>query len=408
MSHGTYHGWRKWVLDTNGKMPFLALAVIAGLMVYTAGVNLGYEMEWMRGHFAKKAAAGAIFIFFCYVGAELHIREIIQAGRFVLAAMLGGMAVPPLVTYALVGDWWIALGASATDVAFSVSAGGILATSSELVLLMKSLMMLAVGDDLGGVAVMALVYAHSPALVWLAFLLIVIGFSIISGQKGWIPITLRKQRPNGNYKYWTGDLDIRVKSITFWVLLALANTYVCYMAGVEWVLGGCLVLIFATETATDQIAHRLAPYVPLVLIIFGFVSGAINLLNPENWGPITWGCLVGGMGGKHLGIFGGGLIGRWWARKKQTDKPNPYARIPMAQIFGLAMLAAVNGTVAIFFVQTALANGRITEVAAAQAILGFFLTVPAVYVETLIMKKLGFLRDVPGFMPEKAEEIEII
>ena len=74
---------------------------------------------------------------------------------------------------------------------------------------------------------------------------------------------------------------------------------------------------------------------------------------------------------------------------------------PVGQVYGLALFGSCNGTVAIFFVAMALTKGFITTEVAAQATLGYFLTVPAVYLQTLVAGKLfGIIRDDPDFQPD--------
>jgi len=392
-------GWKNRIVEWDNRFPLILVGVLIGLISYTGGELLGahahHVLHSHSAHFVSNHLL--MWIFFAFLGNEITLKAITQAGKFVGLATLGGMIVPPIAAYLLTGNIYIAIGAAATDVAFSVGASKMLTKGDAkiLTLMVTALLILAVGDDLGGIGIMAGMYTSEVSQGWLMAEVFVLAFTYFCGERGVVPFYIQEAgKPDTRKNY---EWVVVINSVGFWWLLAAANTFVLYMAGVEWILGGCLAFLMAPPSVQHRIEHVLKPVIPLVLLVFGTVNGAIDILAPESWGLITAGCLFGGMLGKQLGIFGGGMLGRAWCRNDHGVK---YAKIPTRQIYALAMLGSCNGTVAIFFVAMALSKGKITDVEAAQATLGYFLTVPAVYLQAMVVKTLGLVRDVPDFQPD--------
>ena len=393
-------GWKNTITEWDNRFPLILVGVLIGLIWYTTGEHAGahahHVLHSHGAHFVSNHLL--MWIFFAFLGNEITLRSITQAGKFVGLATLGGMLVPPILTYLFTGNIFIAIGAAATDVAFSVGASKMLTKGDAKVLslMVTALLILAVGDDLGGIVIMAGMYTSDVSQGWLMTEVFVLAFTYFCGERGVVDFTVQESGKPDTKRHYQWVVEIR--SVCFWWLLAAANTYVLYMAGVEWILGGCLAFLMAPPSVQHRIEHVLKPVIPLVLFVFGMVNGAIDVLAPASWGLMTAGCLFGGMLGKQLGIFGGGTLGRHWCRNDQGVK---YAAIPTRQIYSMAMLGSCNGTVAIFFVAMALAKGKITEVEAAQATLGYFLTVPAVYLQAMVVKALGLVQDVPEFQPDE-------
>ncbi len=399
-----YFGWKKRVVDADNFIPLILAGVAFGMIAYTVGELLHWE--WVHLFHSKVAHVVAnefiMWIFFAYLGLELFIREIIQAGKFAGCATFGGMVIPPLITaglmYLLLGEinWYIAVGAAATDVAFSLGAAKLITKGkpSILALLVTSLLILAVGDDLGGIGIAAGLYAENISEFWLAVEVFVFAFTFFCGERGVIDFKLQQKDKPETLKHWQWVVEIQ--SVAFWVFLGFLNTFVLWRAGVHWILGGCFAFIMAPAMVKEQLLYFIKPFVPLVLIVFGAVNGAINILDPKSWGLMTLATFIGGMYGKQGGIFAFGMLGRSWSKKSGSI----YGKIPIGQVYGLSLFGSANGTVAIFFVASALANGFCSNEYASQAILGYFLTVPAVYVQTLIAKWLGIIKDDPAFQEE--------
>ncbi len=402
MSHDNHEhgGLGGLIVRLDNRMPFILIGVLIGCLGFTQGEH--FHIEWV--HLAHHPTVHVVvndylmWLFFLYLGVELTVGAVVNAGKFAGLATLGGMVVPPALTYLLTNNMYLAIGAAATDVAFSLGASKLYTRGERTILslLVTALLILAVGDDLGGIIIMGAMYAENVKGEWLAVEAILLVFTYFCGERGVVDFKVQeKEKPETlRHLQWV----VEIKAPSFWLILALLNTFVLALAGVHWVLGGCLALIMAPPSVNTAFARVLKPLIPLVLLVFGAVNGAIDLLAPGSWGPLTWGCFVGGMLGKQIGVFSGGMLGRWWSR--QSDNPDAYARMPLGQVYGLAVFASVNGTVAIFFVATALSKGYVTPEQAAQATLGYFMTVPAVYLLALLLKPLGIIKDDLAFQPE--------
>ncbi|MBT4119473.1 MAG: hypothetical protein HOG89_03115 [Candidatus Peribacter sp.] len=411
MSHDLeYTGWRKKIIDRDNKVPLITWAVAASMILYTLGDQF-FDWHWVHGlhsHLADEIANEYVmWAFFFYLGLELLIREIISAGKFAGCATAGGMIGPPVLTFCLMfmfldeTNWRIALAASATDVAFAIGASKFVTKGAKgaLVLLMTALLMLAVGDDLGGIVAAACVYVTAISIFWLCVEGLMFVFTYFCGERGTVPGRIQdKGQPETRRAI---ELVVEIENWKFWIFLAIANTFILKAAGVHWVLGGCFAAILASGVAKEKLIYMLKPIIPLLLVVFGFINGAINVLDPNSWGAMTFVCFAGGMFGKQIFVGLGALLGRWWSGK---GKKSVYVNVPNSQIYGLALFSSVNGAVAIFFVKMALKNEYCTDVDAQQAILGFFLTVPAVYIQAWVVGKLGLIKECPDFQPEHPDE----
>jgi len=399
LSTSKHTGLAGIIVDSDNKLPWILPGVLIGIFLFT----LGSQIDWHLPHLLHDPRVHAfsnewlIWLFFGYLGLEISVSKLIRAGKFAGMATLGGVIIPPILAYVLTGNVYIAAGAMATDVAFSLGAMKVITKGSEgiLVLLGISLMILAVGDDMGGVGALAGIYA-TPVYSWLGVEVIVLLFAYFCGERGVITFRHRKVDEKGNplggveRRQWL----IEISSPAFWIILSVVNSLVLKMAGVEWILGGCLVFIFAPHGVKETLIHMIKPLIPIVLFVFGVVNGAIDILDPNAWTWLTFGCFFGGMFGKQIGIFFGGLLGR------RLSRGTKFGNVPTPQIYALALWGSCNGTVAIFFVAMAFKAGFIDPTQAAQATLGYFLTVPAVYAQTFILKATGKLKDIPEFQPE--------
>ena len=407
MSSATYTGWRKWVIRKDETIPFICFGVVIAAVLFTLGERQGWHAHHALHHPTLHYLGNhpGMWIFFSFLGLEITIGSLIKAGKFAGLATVGGMIVPPLVTYGILRmlnveheiAMYIAIGACATDVAFSLGAASLVTKGKKvLALTIAALLILAVGDDMCGVMVIAGLYADNVSEGYLWFEVVIIGFAYFCGERG--NFMLKSKKGDGPWELVIYDIEIN--STTFWVALALVNTGVLHLGGIEWVLGGCMVFIFAPKNVKETLIAKLKPFIPLVLFLFGLSNGGIDLMKSSNWGTVTAACCIGGMFGKQIGIFSFGLWGRFWSSKNGSQ----YGRTPIRQVYAMALFGSVNGAVAIFFVATGMAKGKIPDEMASQAILGYFLTVPAVYLQTLFGKAVGLLKDDPNFQPEKEKQ----
>ncbi len=394
------------VESADKRFPLIAVGALLGLAFFTGGQYMGWHFHHFVHHKITHVVTNEVgmLFFFAYLGLEIKIRTLKQAGRFAGLAALGGILVPPLVCYALVQNWFLAIGAMATDVAFSIGALNLRRNAKVKLLLMGSaLLILAVGDDLGGVGVAAGVFADNVDTSWLVGAGVLLVICYFLGERGKLKVVMQEvERPETRGTY---EAIIVITRPSFWLMAAIINTWILHKAGVEWMLGPCLVFILAPQSIKERFIKKLEPIIPLILLAFGFTNAGIDLLNAQSWGWITAGCFLGGMFGKQIGIFAGGVIGRAWTRRATKKSRDIYSKTPLGQIYGLALFGSVNGTVAIFFVSLAFAQGHVTKLVATQAILGFFLTVPAVYIQTLLFGR--FIKEDPAFQEEEPHRTPI-
>ena len=321
-----------------------------------------------------------LWVFFLRLGAEIEIADIMKAGPLIIGAILGGVLVPMGLTTTLVyafGGVSIAValyasaGAMATDVPMAL--GSARATSKLVVpVMLTALMILAVGDDLLGVLAMTGMFAQGwsqwDALGVEATILL---FCWLVGKRGDIEI----KKIQDDREHSLGIFDFTIKTPVFWLAVAVLNTYYLGRQGIEPILGGCLVFIFAPAAVKHLLAEKLEALALWLLIAFALVAGAVNIFQPEAWGILTLCAMLGGFLGKTLGIYGGGMLGRGY-----SDPKGDYgAKFTRASMLSMALAGACNGTVAIIFVSVAESKGLIPPLMASQMKIGFLLTVPLSY-----------------------------
>jgi hypothetical protein len=385
-----WHSLGQAIYEADNKVPFILISVIVGALHYTIaeyfGLTYHHAIHTDGVHFAANHVA--IWIFFAGLGAHIKLQEVQEGGFVIGSAIVGGMVIPPLLVWVLTDNFWLSLGAMATDVAFSVGAAKIAKAGNKKVLAaaFTGLIILAVGDDLGGVLAMAGVYSEAVYFVIIIAILLVIMLSWVIG----VLEAVIEQAHEANVMVWKRSHQF-LFSGWFWIGLAVVSTILLAQAKVEWVLGACLVLIAAPMRIKKVVECTLKPIVPLALLLFGFVSGSLDLLAEESWGWITAATFMGGMLGKIGGIFSFGLVGMQLAKRWQPN--SKYLSMSKRDLFAISHFASANGTVAIFFVVTALNKGVVTSVEAQQAILGYFLTVPAMYAIMFILKAVNFYQE---------------
>ncbi len=332
---------------------------------------------------------GLMAIFFFVVGLEIK-RELL-AGELATrrkallpaAAALGGMLGPALVylSFNFGGEgqhgWGIPM---ATDIAF---AAGCLALLKGRVspALMVFLTALAIVDDLGAVAVIALFYTdtiHVQPLLIGATLII---FSFILGQFG-----VRAMWPYGlvGLIVWAAFLQSGIHATVAGVLLALSiphtaryetHNFAARMrtllhrfddAEREWdkegrkpiqdvivnsrqqaLLRSMLDEVHHVEAPLQRLERNLEPLIVfIVLPLFAFANAGVQIdwvnLGYRFYEPVTLGAFVGLVAGKPVGVF----LVSWLVVKAG------FAELPRGvtwfQMFGVGMLAGIGFTMSLF------------------------------------------------------------
>lgn len=327
----------------------LALAAAAALIVANSPWSDAY-FAWlksehllqigplrMRESVSSWIKEGLMAVFFLVVGLEIKY-EILRGelsdpkklATPVLAA-LGGMAAPALVYLAVGGvtgaphqGWPIPL---ATDIAFALGVFAVVARklpSSLRVFLLT----LAIVDDLGAIALIALLFSQGVdwiPLLWAAALLVV-------GA-----IAARRQI-----------------SAPFWVLGFALVWWLTMQSGLSTSLTAVAFAAIVPvgdrrrdgQSPLKEAMHDLHPYVAwLVLPLFAFAKAGVSfagLGSEQVFAPLVLGVALGLFAGKQLGVFGAAWLA---ARLKLGRRPSDATWL---ELYGVSLLCGVGFTMSLF------------------------------------------------------------
>ena len=286
---------------------------------------------------------GLMALFFFLIGLEVK-REIVtgqlrswkQASLPIIAA-IGGMAVPAIVFVALnlgspenLRGWAIP---AATDIAFAL---GLLALlGSRVPVALKALLLaIAIIDDIGAIAIIAIFYTENMNLAALALALIPAAAMLLLNRAG------------------------VARTIPYFLFAALL--WICVLkSGVHATLAGVLTALFVPiatgdERPLERLEHALHPWVAfLILPIFAFANAGVSFAGAgldALLAPLSLGIAGGLVIGKQLGIFGA----CWLAVKAG------WARLPegvgFRHVYGLSCLAGIGFTMSLFIGNLAFAD----------------------------------------------------
>jgi NhaA family Na+:H+ antiporter len=273
-------------------------------------------------------------VFFFVVGLEIK-RELLdgelatpQQRRLPVLAALGGMAVPALVYLAVAGStpgltrgWAIP---AATDIAFAV---GVLALVGQRApaSLRLFLLTVAIVDDLGAVAIIAVFYTASLKLGWLAA-----GLAVLAAMTA-----LNRLRVHRGWAY---------------ALLAIAAWYCILHSGVHATVAGVLAA-FTIPLKLDghadslllRMEHALVPWSAYVVVpLFGLANAGVELGGAALIAPLPLGIAAGLALGKPIGIIAAILLAE---RLRLATRPVGASGL---QIGGMAMLCGIGFTMSLF------------------------------------------------------------
>jgi len=279
---------------------------------------------------------GAMALFFFAVGLEIK-REVLDGDlasaarrRLPVIAAIAGMAMPAIVFLAVGGSapnlragWAVP---AATDIAFAL---GVLALVGNRVppSLRLLLLTIAIVDDIGAVAIIALFYTTSIKLVWLAAAVGCLAAMAALGR-------------------W------RIGNGWMYAALAIAAWYCTLHSGIHATVAGVAAALFIPlrldrggDSLLLRMEHALAPWIAyFVLPLFGLANAGAQLHGGmgELLQPLPLAVAAGLILGKQIGIFGA-----IWAccRMGLTAKP---AGASWAQIWGLALLCGIGFTMSLF------------------------------------------------------------
>ena len=286
---------------------------------------------------------GLMAVFFFVVGLEIK-REFLQGQlstpprrRLPILAAAAGMAVPALIYLALAGTagglargWAIP---AATDIAFAV---GVLALLGSRVpgSLRLFLLTVAIVDDLGAVAVIALFYTAGIDLAWL----------------GGAAALLTAMAALNHL--------LRVRTAWPYILLSIALWLCVLHSGVHATVAGVLAALTIPlgldrrgDSLLLRLEHALAPWSAYLIVpLFGFANAGVSLAGvgpSENGGagilaPLPLAVAAGLFAGKQAGILGAIALAR------ATGFAAPPGGASWTQLWGLSALCGIGFTMSLF------------------------------------------------------------
>jgi NhaA family Na+:H+ antiporter len=284
---------------------------------------------------------GLMAVFFFVVGLEIK-REWLdgrlsswERRRLPIVAAAAGMIVPALI-YLLVsraqpglaGGWAIP---AATDIAFALGVLALLGPRAPLSLKLL-LTTIAIVDDMGAVAIIAIAYTASIGGAALLAAALIFGAMLLLGRLG-------------------------VRALWPYLLLALLLWYAVLLSGVHATIAGVLaamaIPVRATPGAPDaadsplhRLEHALHPWSAFLIVpLFGFANAGVSLegdLATQLGAPLPLSVALGLFIGKQIGIFGA-----IWACVKSGFAPMPRGATWL-QVYGLALLCGIGFTMSLF------------------------------------------------------------
>ena len=281
---------------------------------------------------------GLMALFFLRVGLEIK-REVLDGHlatpsdrRLPVLAALAGMAVPAIVyLFILGGDPGLRRGwaiPAATDIAFAI---GILALLGRRVPAALKLLLttIAIVDDMGAVAIIALGYTDHVSVFWL-----VNSAAVVLGI--WFMARAGVRTP------WAYLLGFAV----LWGAVLQSGVH----ATLAGVLAAMVVPVDVTKARPDSPQsplHRLEhglnlPVAFLIVPIFGFANAGVSFAGADLADRLPMAIAAGLFLGKQIGIFGAiwAAVRLGWAHKP--------AQASWAQIYGMALLCGIGFTMSLF------------------------------------------------------------
>ena len=342
---------------------------------------------------------GLMAVFFFVAGLEIK-RELVtgqlktpKAAALPAMAALGGMVVPALLflTFTSGTDasngWGIPM---ATDIAFAVGLVSLLGNRVDRKLRVF-LLSLAIVDDLGAIAVIALVYTESIAWNWFAAAGVTI--AVIAGMRilrvWYVPVYAV-----AGIFLWVSMLQSGVHATVAGVVLGLMTPAKPIQSKeqrakwVEWLrekddelmavdIDYAAFHMRESHSVAERMQHAFHPFTSFVIVpVFALANAGVPLgggvLGDSAASRVTWGVAVGLLVGKALGIS----LFTWGAAKSGIADLPTGMRMP--HVAGLATISGVGFTVSLFvtglaFTDTAIQNQAkigILGGSAAAAILG--------------------------------------
>lgn len=284
---------------------------------------------------------GLMALFFLLVGLEIK-REMVDGGlstwerrRLPFVAAAAGMVVPAIVYLAVVaGRPELASGwavPAATDIAFAIGVLALLGprAPASLKLLLTAI---AIVDDLGAVAIIALAYNHGIHLGALAV-------------AGGVLLAMAGLNRSG------------VKALPPYLLGFVALWYFTLLSGVHATVAGVLAAMTvpvrrtpgapdAADSPLHRLEHAVHPWSAYLIVpLFGFANAGLTIDRAALsalLSPLPVAVAAGLFIGKQIGIFGG----IWTAHRLGVAK-RP-GGVSWLQLYGMALLCGIGFTMSLF------------------------------------------------------------
>jgi Na+:H+ antiporter, NhaA family len=306
-------------------------------------------------------------VFFLLVGLEIK-REFTdgrlatwQQRRLPMVAAAAGMAVPAAI-YALVaaGTPGLANGwaiPAATDIAFAIGVLALLGPRAPTSLKLF-LVTVAIVDDMGAVAIIAIFYTDTIDMTALLAAATILTMMAALGRIG-------------------------IQRLSLFMILAALLWFAVLMSGIHATIAGVLAALFipiertpgtpdSVTSPLHRLEHALHPWVAFLIVpLFGFANAGVNLSEftvNQLLAPLPLGIALGLFLGKQLGIF----AAVWLAVRVGFG-----ARLRGAtwlQIYGVSLLCGIGFTMSLFIGGLAFADPVLIEEAKVGTLLGSLLS----------------------------------
>jgi NhaA family Na+:H+ antiporter len=284
---------------------------------------------------------GLMAVFFLLVGLEIK-REFVdgqlstwEKRRLPVIAAVAGMAVPAALYLGIAGGdpaltrgWAIP---AATDIAFAIAVLALLGSRAPASLKLF-LTTVAIADDLGAVAIIALAYTDALDLVALGAAAVILAGLWAMGRSGMTRL----------WPYLLG-------AALLWYAILLSGVH----ATVAGVLAAMVIPLRRTPGAPDaedsvlhRLEHGLAPWVAFLIVpLFGFANAGVSLAGVDPallLSPLPLGIAAGLFLGKQIGIFGAVRLA---VALGVASRPRGATWL---QIYGVALLCGIGFTMSLF------------------------------------------------------------
>ena len=323
----------------------LMVAALAAMIVANSGLSDEY-LHVLETHIGPLSILhwindGLMSLFFLLVGLEIK-RELVDghladwSDRLLpTIAAVSGMAVPAAVYLAIAGStpglargWAIP---SATDIAFAI---GVMALLGKRVPTSLKLFLttVAIVDDMGAVAVIALAYTSEISGLALLAAAVVAGIMFILNR-------------------------LEVVRLLPYLALALVLWVAVWMSGIHATIAGVVTAALipirrspgapdATGSPLHRLEHGLQPWVSYAIVpLFGFANAGVPLAGlgiSALLAPLPLGIATGLLVGKQVGVLGA-VFGA--ARLGLVSKPGGASWM---QVYGTALLCGIGFTMSLF------------------------------------------------------------